>query len=81
MYAKDENGETALHEAAWNGHTKIVKILLNQGANINCINKYDWKPLHIAVISFHIQVSKLLRNKDEDDFQLNKFLENFDYHK
>ncbi|CAG8842339.1 6234_t:CDS:2, partial [Gigaspora margarita] len=80
IYIEDEIGETALHEAVWNGHTKIVKILLNQGANINCKNKNGWKPLHIAVISFHIEVFELLKNKDEDDFQLNKFLENFDYH-
>ncbi|KAF0496515.1 Ankyrin repeat domain-containing 52 protein, partial [Gigaspora margarita] len=74
IYVKDENGETALHEAVWNGHTKIVKILLNQGAKINCKNKNGWKPLHIAVISFHIELFKLLRNEDKDDFQLNNSL-------
>ncbi|KAF0483209.1 serine/threonine-protein phosphatase 6 regulatory ankyrin repeat subunit B-like [Gigaspora margarita] len=77
---KDEYEETALYEAMWNGHTKIVKILLNQDANINCKNKNGWKPLHIAVISCQFEVFKLIRNKVKDDFQLNKFLENFDYH-
>ena len=37
MYILIQDGETALHEAAMNGHTESVKQLLLAGADVNII--------------------------------------------
>jgi len=42
-------GNTALHVAAWKGHLKICELLIDRGANINCVSKRGFTPLHIAV--------------------------------
>ncbi|CAG8710498.1 12177_t:CDS:2, partial [Racocetra fulgida] len=75
--AIDQNNETALYEAVWNGHTKIVEILLDQGANINHKNTKGWKPLHVAAISCQVEVFKLLSKRDKAavDLQLSNFFE------
>ncbi|KAF0484277.1 Collagen alpha-5VI chain [Gigaspora margarita] len=76
--AIDQSNETALYEAVVNGHIEIVEFLLDQNADINCINKNGWKPLHMAVISCQVDVFKLLKNKEVDDFQLKSFLNQLD---
>jgi ankyrin repeat protein len=43
-----ENGETALHIACHHASIKMIKFLLNNGANVNQQNKSDYTPLHIA---------------------------------
>ena len=36
---KDEKtGDTALHRAAFNGHTEILEMLLQKGAEVNDLN-------------------------------------------
>ena len=39
---------TALHAAAQNGHTDIVKLLLDAGADKDVVDKYGDTPLHVA---------------------------------
>lgn len=49
--AVDENGETAMHGAAYASFPKMVRFLADHGANIeiwNRTNKYGWTPLRIA---------------------------------
>ena len=49
--AVDNNGETAMHGAAYKSFPKIVELLADQGAKIevwNEKNKYGWTPLLIA---------------------------------
>ncbi len=49
--AVDDNGETAMHGAAYKNLPKIVQLLAGKGAKIeiwNCKNKYGWTPLAIA---------------------------------
>ena len=49
--AIDDNGETAMHGAAYNSLPKMVEFLAEQGADIrrwNRKNKYGWTPLLIA---------------------------------
>ena len=49
--AVDDNGETAMHGAAYKNLPKIVEFLAAHGANIdnwNHENKYGWTPLTIA---------------------------------
>src|SRR6202011_281040 len=49
--AVDDNGETAMHGAAYKNFPKIVQLLADKGAKIevwNRKNKYGWTPLSIA---------------------------------
>jgi len=50
--AVDNNGETAMHGAAYKNLPKVVKLLAAKGAKIdiwNRTNKFGWTPLAIAV--------------------------------
>jgi ankyrin repeat protein len=50
--AVDNNGETAMHGAAYKNLPKVVKLLAGKGAKIelwNRPNKFGWTPLAIAV--------------------------------
>ena len=50
--ARDENGETAMHGAAYKGRTKMVHFLIDNGTDIsiwNRKNKHGWTPLLIAL--------------------------------
>ena len=50
--AVDNNGETAMHAAAYKNLPKVVKFLASKGAKIdlwNQPNKFGWTPLAIAV--------------------------------
>jgi ankyrin repeat protein len=50
--AVDNNGETAMHAAAYKNLPKVVKFLASKGAKIEVWNKpdkYGWTPLSIAV--------------------------------
>ena len=49
--AVDDNGETAMHGAAYKNLPKVVQFLADKGARIevwNRKNKYGWTPLSIA---------------------------------
>jgi len=49
--AVDDNGETAMHGAAYKSLPKVVQLLADKGAKIevwNHKNKYGWTPLEIA---------------------------------
>jgi ankyrin repeat protein len=49
--AVDDNGETAMHGAAYQSRPKVVQLLAEGGANINVWNrknKHGWTPLMIA---------------------------------
>ncbi|CAF0834372.1 unnamed protein product [Rotaria sordida] len=44
----EPNGSTALHVAAYQGHEKIVELLLQKGACYSTVNKYNCTPLDEA---------------------------------
>ena len=46
--ARDNGGFSPLHHAASNGHSRIVKILLEHGADIDAENKNGKTPLQYA---------------------------------
>src|SRR5436853_5263743 len=49
--AVDQNGETAMHGAAYKNMPKVVQLLADKGAKIEIWNKkdkYGWTPLLIA---------------------------------
>jgi hypothetical protein len=49
--AVDDNGETAMHGAAYKSLPKVIQLLADEGAKVdvwNHKNKYGWSPLSIA---------------------------------
>ena len=74
--AEDEDGRTALHRAAENGHNETVLILVEHGAEVNTKEaKYGQTPLHLAALNGHKAVAQtLLENgakanlKDSDEW-------------
>ena len=59
----DERGMKAIHWAALRGHTNIVALLLEKGADFNGKNVADWTPLMHSSLEGHIEIVKLLLNK------------------
>ncbi|CAO3692897.1 unnamed protein product [Umbelopsis ramanniana] len=55
---------TALHYAAGNGHIKVVRLLIKNGAAVNAKNKYSDTALHRAAESGYKEVVKLLLDND-----------------
>ena len=52
----NKNGEQAVQLAAWNGHTKAVRWLLERGAVLNREDK-NWDALHYAVFNGHTDLA------------------------
>jgi len=48
--ASNETGDTALHQAAKNGHLKIVRTLLAAGANVDAVRGDGYRPVHCALM-------------------------------
>src|SRR5262249_61903054 len=49
--AVDDNGETAMHGAAYKNFPRVVQLLADNGATVevwNRKNKYGWTPITIA---------------------------------
>lgn len=75
--AKRLDGSTALHKAAWNGHLRLVRLLvlhqcditalltlkMDNGANINVQDRRGYCPLYLAVVRKHNAVVEYLANE------------------
>ena len=57
---------TSLHEAASNGRSKVLELLLQQGGDVNCRGNSDYTPLHLAVCSGHVDCVRVLLNYNAD---------------
>ncbi|MFC1724439.1 ankyrin repeat domain-containing protein [candidate division KSB1 bacterium] len=63
---RDRMNKTALHIACENGHTELVKFLVEKGANVN-ITDYDFKkPLLWAAEKGHREILDILLNNNAD---------------
>ena len=60
MTCKDDDGDNALHWAARNGHDTIVKILVDQGLDVNSRGEFDRTPLMLAAIEGHKRTFNIL---------------------
>lgn len=69
LNARDTDGSTALHCAAWKGHREVVIFLLKEGADINSHNNNDhWgtTPLHAAAHANQTVIVQLLIDAGAD---------------
>jgi ankyrin repeat protein len=57
---------TLLHIAAENGHTETVKALIENGANVNAVDREKMTPLHLAVENGHTETVKALIENGAD---------------
>ena len=58
--AIDDDGRTPLALASLNGHLKVVKLLIEQGADLAVSNNYGWTPLNAASGRGHLETVRLL---------------------
>jgi len=56
----DGHPRTALHLAAKRGHCDIIKLLLDKGANVECIDYFGRFPIHVAASAGRIEATELL---------------------
>ncbi|KAJ6559966.1 ankyrin repeat-containing domain protein, partial [Mycena capillaripes] len=56
----ENEGWTPLHFAATNGHTQIVRFLVERHANVNLPEKGELTPVHIAARDGHADIVRLL---------------------
>lgn len=54
---------TPLHQAAVSGQVKVVKILLEKGADPDAVDIYGRKPLDSAAVYGHFEVMKMLKSR------------------
>ena len=60
MNDEDSDSNTALHLACIHGHARIVKTLIEHGAEIEARNYYLWTPLDCAAAYGQPKCVKLL---------------------
>ncbi len=75
MEQLDNSGEAAVHLAAENGHTGMLKIMIEKGVDINLTKDEPGEagvtPLHLACVYGHVDVAKLLMDAGADDTMKN----------
>jgi len=67
--ARDSDGNTPLHCAAWKGHVDAVRVLLDAGAHVHAKSTNDHygdTPLHAAAHGNHKEVVALLIARGAD---------------
>ena len=57
---KDEDGITLLHWAAFNNRCRIARALIDNGADINAVDKHLNTPLHFACLNGNENMVRLL---------------------
>ena len=56
----DYKGSKALHLAAFNGYVDLVKLLIQNGADVNTVDEDNWTSLHCATWRGRFDITKLL---------------------
>lgn len=71
---QDEHGETAMHQAAREGHVKTLDILLRHGASIELVSQYQQTPLTTAIQDNQPAAALYLVRKGADIQQANELM-------
>ena len=66
VYRRGVFGYTPIHEAVGSGHSKVLELLLEHGANPNCRANSGYTPLHLAASSGHVDCVRVLLANDAD---------------
>lgn len=61
-----KKGNHMIHLAAWNGHYKIVSLLLDQGEKVSCKGHAGFTALHNATLNNHLQTVDFLLDAGAD---------------
>lgn len=72
---KDEYGNTALHNACFNGSIELAEFLIENEADMNIKNEYGWTALHNACHFEEFELAKILIKNRVDT----NILGHFDY--
>ena len=56
----EELGDKALHRAAMEGHVEIMRLLMDNGADINAADAFGERPLHYAADAGHMEAVRQL---------------------
>ncbi len=70
---QDSYGCTPLHYAAEYGHTKCVRILLSNNANVKLVNNLDNTPLHYATWNGHIDCLSAIIEHDTNSVNFKNY--------
>lgn len=70
--AVDDAGYTAVHEAAYNGHTAVLEYLISRGGDINARSNSGSTPLHGAAFHGRLESARLLIESGADIEALNR---------
>ena len=63
VQAREDDGTTPLHAAAWKGLPEMVRLLIDREADVNAMSvneHYGGSPLHAAAHGNHKEVAELL---------------------
>ena len=61
VHAVNNNGETALHGAAWNGRARVADVLLQVNASTTAVDKDGLTPVQVAEQYGHGELEERLR--------------------
>ena len=61
---RDEFVRTLLHIASQHNDLKLLQYLIDNGADVNVIDKFDQTALQIAAKSGYLKIQKLLNTKN-----------------
>ena len=64
MNASQTKHSTSL--AAQKGHVDVVKVLIQNGADVNAVEEYKETALHTAALNGHVDVAKVLIQNGAD---------------
>ena len=60
--AKNRDGVTPLHNAAWGAHEEIAELLIANGADVNAkADEFSYTPLDSAIANDRTETAALLR--------------------
>ena len=61
VHAVNNDGQTALHRAAWNGRARVADVLLHANASTTAVNKAGRTPVQDAEQNGHGELAERLR--------------------